>query len=419
MPAQRSSEGAGASPGDGEGAGLTREQLARRAQTTPEHVDRLVQLGVLTPGDGAAPYGQGDVRRVRLVDACAQSGLPVESIAAAIRAGRLSLAFLDLLSAAGGGLTDVSFAELCDRNGLPIELMQRLHEAMGFGRPEPHDPTRSYDAEMVTAFQVAGTLGLDETTLVRVARVYGDNLRRIAQAEPEFYHDHVEVPLLASGLDERQMREVATQLSPQLYAVVEGMLLAIYRHHQERYTIDHLVRHIEQAVEASGAAPPRQARPPAMCFLDLTGYTRLTEERGDQTAARLAASLADLVERLSVPRGGQPVKWLGDGVMFHFRDPGPAVLAALDMVGRTPHVGLPPAHVGLHAGPVIFQDGDYYGRTVNLAARIAAWAGPGQVLVSEQVVAATTVDGIAFQPVGTATLKGVPNPVPLYEAVQA
>ena len=120
-----------------------------------------------------------------------------------------------------------------------------------------------------------------------------------------------------------------------------------------------------------------------MCFLDLTGYTRLTEERGDRAAAALATSLADLVEQVSLPHGGQPVKWLGDGVMFHFRRPAQAVVAALEMVERTPEAGLPEAHVGLHAGPVVFQDGDYFGRTVNLAARIAAHAGPGQVLVSD------------------------------------
>ncbi len=69
-----------------------------------------------------------------------------------------------------------------------------------------------------------------------------------------------------------------------------------------------------------------------MCFLDLTGYTRLTEERGDEAAAELAETLAALVRRLSQEHGGRPVKWLGDGVMFYFQDPAEGVLAALDMV---------------------------------------------------------------------------------------
>jgi adenylate cyclase len=88
------------------------------------------------------------------------------------------------------------------------------------------------------------------------------------------------------------------------------------------------------------------------------------------------------------------------------------------MVARTPLAGLPPAHVGLHAGPVVFQDGDYFGRTVNLAARIAGHAGPGQVLVSDQVVAQCTDGAVTFEPIGPVSLKGVADPVPLHRAAR-
>ena len=67
------------------------------------------------------------------------------------------------------------------------------------------------------------------------------------------------------------------------------------------------------------------------------------------------------------------MKWLGDGVMVYFRDPGSGVVAALELVDGVASAGLPPAHVGLHAGPVLFQQGDYYGGTVNLASRIAEY----------------------------------------------
>jgi hypothetical protein len=88
-------------------------------------------------------------------------------------------------------------------------------------------------------------------------------------------------------------------------------------------------------------------------------------------AADLATTVARLVQRSSVQHGGKPIKWLGDGVMFYFRDPGPGVRAALEMVDGLAAAGLPPAHVGLHAGPVLFQEGNYFGQTVNLSARIA------------------------------------------------
>jgi adenylate cyclase len=389
-------------------------ELAGRARVAPELVDRLVELGILTPGDGAAPFGPGDVRRVRLADACRRAGLSLEGIGEAIAAGRLSFAFLDLLSIAGRPPTGTTYEQLCAEQGLPMALVQRVHEASGLGRPQPDDPIHPLDLDLLGSAQVGRAMGVDDAVLVRIARVYGENLRRIAQAEPDFYHDHVEQPMLASGMDERQMREAASQLSDQLTGVVRGMLLAIYARHQERYTIEHLVEHIEAVV-----ATQRLPRPPAMCFLDLVGYTRLTEERGDRAAAALVTSLADLVEQVSLPHGGQPVKWLGDGVMFHFREPAQAVLAALEMAERTPRAGLPEAHVGLHAGPVVFQDGDYFGRTVNLAARVAAHAGPGQVLVTDQVVAHCAGRPVAFTPIGPVPLRGVGDPVPLHRAARA
>ena len=177
------------------------------------------------------------MRRVRLVDACGRAGLSLEGIGRAITDGRLSLAFLDLVGIAGRPLTGTTYAELCDEQALPMELVRRVHEASGLGR----------------------MLGLDDGVLIRIARVYGENLRRIAQAEPEFYHDHVEGPLLASGMDERQMREAASQMSDQLAGVVQRMLVDIYTRHQERYTVDHLVEHIEAVVTEE-----RPRRPPAM-----------------------------------------------------------------------------------------------------------------------------------------------------------
>jgi class 3 adenylate cyclase len=157
-------------------------------------------------------------------------------------------------------------------------------------------------------------------------------------------------------------------------------------------------------------------RPPAICFLDITGYTRLTHERGDEAAADLAAGLGRLVNRTALERGGRPVKWLGDGVMIYFRDPGPAVMAALDMVEGVTSAGLPPAHVGLHAGPVLFQEGDYFGQTVNLASRIAEYARPGEVLVTQEIVDASADPGATFTEIGPVELKGISGVIRLHAA---
>jgi len=158
----------------------------------------------------------------------------------------------------------------------------------------------------------------------------------------------------------------------------------------------------------------RLERLPAICFLDITGYTRLTQERGDEAAADLATTLARLVQRNSVQHGGKPIKWLGDGVMFYFPNPGEAALAALDMVEGVAAHDLPPARVGIHAGPVVFQEGDYFGRTVNIAARIAEFARPGEVLVSREVVDAADPDGVAVTEIGPIDLKGVAEPLTLF-----
>jgi len=110
------------------------------------------------------------------------------------------------------------------------------------------------------------------------------------------------------------------------------------------------------------------------------------------------------------------VKWLGDGVMVYFREAGPGVGAALEMVDGVAAAGLPPAHVGLHAGPVLFQEGDYFGQTVNVASRIADYARPGEVLVTREVVEASGESGVAFTEIGPVELKGIAAPVHLLAA---
>ena len=192
--------------------------------------------------------------------------------------------------------------------------------------------------------------------------------------------------------------DIGSRMAP----LMEQALLSIYHGQREHAWSTSAVEDVEAALERAGLYRPVR-RPPAVCFLDITGYTRLTEERGDEAAAELATRLASLVRGSSREHDGQPVKWLGDGVS-----------AALDMVEGLPAAGLPPAHVGIHAGPVVFQDGDYFGRTVNIAARIAEYARPGEVLVSQEVVDATELDGVGVTAIGPIELKGVSEPLSLH-----
>ena len=171
-----------------------------------------------------------------------------------------------------------------------------------------------------------------------------------------------------------------------------------------------------EATLAEAGVFTRATSLPAMCFLDIAGYTRLTGEQGDIAAAQLAETLTRLVQRTTVQHGGRPVKWLGDGVMLHFPSPGAAVVAAIEMRDGVTSAGLPPAHVGIHAGPVLSQDGDYYGQTVNVASRIATYARPGEVLVSQTVVDASDGVPVSFTDLGLVELKGVSEALHLHSA---
>jgi adenylate cyclase len=397
---------------------LSGTELAARAGVGDEEIQRLVTHGVLVPRQSrAAPFRAVDLLKIRLARACEEGGLPMEGMARAIRAGYLSFAFVENWPferwAARGRQTH---AELATEVGLSLEALQRIVEAFGFARAEPGDAVAAAERPVAALMGRAVELGfVDEAASVRAGNVYAEALRRIAAVETEVYHSGIELPLLRSGLGERRAAELAAEVSQEFTELLDEALIAVYRRQQELSWTEHQVEHIEQALEAAGVRlPPGQ--PPAMCFLDLAGYTRLTEERGDQEAAALAARLSDIVRHGPRQHRGEAVKWLGDGVMFRFRDPSGAVVSALDMVQEVPAAGLPPAHVGVAAGPVIRQGGDYFGRTVNLASRIADHARGGQVLVSGPVVAMTSVPGVRFAGIGAIELPGLRSPIQLFEA---
>ena len=255
--------------------------------------------------------------------------------------------------------------------------------------------------------------GFRFVAIERLLRVQGESTRRIADQEAAWWNSEVIEPAMAAGKGPEAIAnpELADRISPQS----EQTVLAMYHAQQARAWTANIIEGFEVLMAEAGIHS-RLERLPAICFLDITGYTRLTQERGDDAAADLAATVHRLVQRSSVQHSGKPIKWLGDGVMFYFVDPGRGVRAALEMVEGLAAAGLPPAHVGLHAGPVLFQQGDYFGQTVNLTARIAEYARPGEVLVSQKVVDGSQDDGIGFGDIGQVELKGVSGTVHLLQA---
>ena len=345
-----------------------------------------------------------------------RSGVPLEGMAAAVREGALSFDFLDAAAFDRfGGHSDTTFRQLSERTGVPLELLMVVREAGGFAEPSPNDQVREHELAIVPAIELQLSAGFRRSVIEGWLRACGDSLRRIAETEAEWWKSEVTNPLLENGLREGEMLEVQADLGSRMVPLTEQALVALYRGQQEHAWSESAVESVEAALEHAGLIS-RLRRPPAICFLDITGYTQLTEERGDEAAADLAATLSTMVRRSSTEHGGQPVKWLGDGVMFFFREPGEGVVAAIDMVEEAGHRDLPPAHVGLHAGHVVFQDGDYFGRTVNIAARIADYARPGEVLVSQEVVDAAEGMPLLFTQVGPVELKGVSGALRLHAA---
>jgi adenylate cyclase len=396
----------------------SRQEVARKAGVDPGYVDRLVELGILRPGMDDA-FSQGDVRKARWVHGLEAAGVPLEGMATAIRDGTLSFSYLD--ASAFDRFAEVSgttFGQLSENTGISMDLLRVVREVMGLAEPRPDDRVREDELSVVPAIELLLSKGVRPLVIERWLRVCADGLRRITETETDWWRSDVELPLLEGGMSTVQMLEAQADFGSRINPMMERVLVAIYRGQQEHAWSQSALEDVEDALERAGLLS-RLHQPPAVCFLDLTGYTRLTEERGDEAAAELAETLAGLVRGRSQEHGGRPVKWLGDGVMFYFQEPGQSVLAALDMVEGVATRALPPARVGIHAGPVIFQEGDYYGRTVNIAARIAEYARPGEVLVTQEVVDAAEGTPVTFTGIGAVELKGVSGTLRLHSAQRA
>jgi adenylate cyclase len=185
---------------------------------------------------------------------------------------------------------------------------------------------------------------------------------------------------------------------------------------QMRLAIDKAnIEGFEQTMADHGLPIPVPDRLPAIAFVDVSGYTTMTETEGDKSAVETSDTIRALAQRTTRAHRGSVVKILGDGAMLHFGDVKDALRAVLDLVAELTGPRLA-VHAGIHAGSVIEHDGDYYGRTVNLASRVADQAAAGEVLVTEEVVAATRGEGFAFAALVPTTLKGIAEPVLLYRA---
>jgi adenylate cyclase len=396
-------------------ARVSAEELAELVPCPVAEVERIDELGLLSRDEDDDSYPASDAHVVRLMGAFEEAGVALEDVAKGVRAGDytfpLGLFLPDPVPRAA------TYEELGTRLGRSPELLRRLSRELGLP-PTVDDRVRVEDAEALTLLATKLDLA-DDDELSRFARLYGGTVQRLVASGLQFFDAAVRQRIDDMGLPMRERDDLIYEKGAGYTELVRAVVPWLQGRHREHAVLDYIVSVTEELMEERGIARRQEREPPAIAFLDLTGYTELAEERGDEAAADIATCLADIVYRASSAHGGRPVKWLGDGVMFHFSDPASAIVGGLELVEQTEREVSMPARVGINAGAVVAQEGDYFGRTVNVASRIADYARPHEVLVSEEARRHAEGTGVAFELVGDVPLKGLSRSVRLHRATRA
>ena len=395
---------------------LNVSEVAVAGGTSEETVRELTELGVITPQNGGA-FRPSDVRRVRLVLALATSGVPFEAVGQAMREGRISLDFIDELAPNPIPLLPETQTELVARLGLSDDLARSLGTILGTCSLPADQQVRSDHAELFELVGAAKAAGADDELLVRVVRATADSLRHIIDAQRDFVDVTLLEPASAGGATPSEVL-ASTAPARRRYRDLGRRSVELLL---DRFVDEATFQQIVEIMEAElGEQRVVAGAAPAIAFIDLTGYTRLAEEAGDDEAAAQASRFIAAVEAAASETGGRLVKVLGDGVMMHFGDSDAAIRAAVSVLSRALAQGLPAARAGINSGPMVRRDGDYFGSVVNLAARAADYARAHEILVTQEVVDAWGGgESIYFRAIGAVSLKNVKKRVELFQVLPA
>ena len=393
---------------------VSAHELAALVPCSAEHVLRLEEVGLLESDENGL-FATSDVHVVRLMAAFEDAGISLEDVARGVQAGELSFPLGLFLPEPVEATT--TYEGLAAELGRPPDHLRRLGGELGFPPPE-NDRLRAEDAEMLKL--IITTLDLaDDDELSRFARLYGGTIQRLVGSGLQFFDLAVRQKVAGFDLPNEQKDAMVYERAGAYTKLVQDLVSWLQRRHREHAVLEYIVGVTEQFMEERGITPKQAKRPPAIAFLDLAGYTAHAEERGDEAAAELASDLAGVVHEVAQTQGCRPVKWLGDGVMFHFSDAGTAIRSGIDLLEKTEKAISVPARIGIDAGAVVVQEGDYFGRTVNVAARIADYARPHEVLVSDAARETCGLDGVEFELIGDVPLKGLSKAVRLHKATRA
>jgi adenylate cyclase len=347
--------------------------------------------------------------QARVVARMRERGYSLEDLKSAGREGRLAFGFAEeLFSTAEQNL---SLAEVAAETGLEPELIERILVILGTPQGQQHDLTPEDAAALRHCSRVLAA-GFPLVAFLQLVRVYVQSMRRIAEAEVRLFHLYVHEPMIRDAVPELEMAEEMGDLAADILPLAEPLTSYLHSRYLRFFLEQDVVGHMEAGLGADTAEIELGQVSVTLCFIDLTGFTRYTEEEGDMEALDVIETFVADVEA-TLPPEATIVKTIGDEVMVVSPDAASLTVWAVEFLGRFPK--RPQPRVGIHCGDAVYRDGDYFGSQVNLAHRVVNRALAGEVLVTDPV--ATAVSGrqqLGLEPIGEVKLKGFPTPIDLF-----
>ena len=298
----------------------------------------------------ASPDGTHDVAsiaRVRLAVALTDGGIELDDLMGVIRSGALNLDWVARLWSVGQP-TGRTFGEFAGTLGERAGLLPSIYAAFGLAVPPAQTLMRRDEETAIADFIDLWAMVDDQPeTFLRAARIAGDGIRRIQGGSLDLFDElgGPPSPQAARGRSPEEAARPSTRFSP----VIVQLLAWLQKRHMESEVFGRIVAYVEGVLVEDGRVERRE--PPAIAFVDLTGYTALTVEAGDESAARFATTLQTLAESAASEYRGRVVKLLGDGVMLRYPSALDAVRSVQGLMAATVEAGLPAAHAGDRGGP--------------------------------------------------------------------
>lgn len=390
-----------------ESAPITLTEVARRAGVKPATLRRWVSTGVIPePPDGV--WTAAAISHARLVARMRERGHSLAQLREATAQGRLAFGYIeDLLPPA---TSDYTLEEAAKETGLETALIERIYSTVGFNAHALRQISDD-DLQFLRYCAAALAAGFPLVAFLQMSRVYGQALAQVADAEVRLFHLYVHEPLMRDGVPGLQMAEEMEGLARELLPLASPMMDHVHRRFLQHFVEQDVIGHLE--ADFGDAEPLDLGRlRVAIAFADLAGYTRLTEEEGEEEAVSAVERFVENVEH-TLPDDARVIKTIGDEVMVVGGDPAALTDWAVGFQSLMAERPLP--RIGIHYGETLYRDGDYYGREVNLAARVAARSAGGEVIVTRSVIEHAG-SHLEFELIGEVRLKGFKDATELFLA---